>query len=246
MKFVFSLLCSLIFLISFSFGVASKDSPPKPDFHFVSIEFLIEQEVGRIVLTQIYQNIGLTIDISPLPGDRAQFVARSGNKDGEIMRIWTYGEENESLIRVPTSYYYLETMPFIMTGRNIFVSSSNDLKNYKLAKVRGVKHTNNITKGLTNVYEMNSTENIFKLLRSGRVDIALTNTLDGNLVLSRLGFDNVEALSSPLAELPLYHYIHEKNKHLVPLIDKEIKRLKERGELSELISSAEKVVINRQ
>lgn len=245
MRLKFSLLCGLIYLISFSFNAVSKDNSPKIDFHFASIQFLIEQEVGRIVLAQIYKNVGLNIDISPLPGDRAQFVARSGNKDGEIMRIWTYGEENESLIRVPTSYYYLETMPFVIKGRKILIRKATDLGNYKLAKVRGVKHTNNITKGLTDVYEMNSTENIFKLLRSGRVDIALTNTLDGNLVSKRLGYDDIQPLATPLAKLPLYHYIHKKNKHLVPIIDKEIKRLKISGVLEQLIADAEKIVINR-
>lgn len=70
--------------------------------------------MGRIVLTQVYKNIGINITISPLLGKRVQCSANSGIKDGEIMRIWTYGEENLNTIRVPTPYYYLETMPFVL------------------------------------------------------------------------------------------------------------------------------------
>lgn len=96
----------------------SKDNPLKSSsgkhYDFASIELLIEQEVGRIVLTQVYENIGINITISPLPGKRAQYVANTGMKDGEIMRIWTYGDENPNTIRVPTPYYYLETMPFVL------------------------------------------------------------------------------------------------------------------------------------
>ena len=44
-------------------------------YNFASIELLIEQEVGRIVLEKVYKNIGLNIHISPLPGNRAQYVA---------------------------------------------------------------------------------------------------------------------------------------------------------------------------
>jgi hypothetical protein len=213
-------------------------------YNFASIEYLIEQEVGRIVLPQIYKNIGIEITVTPLPGQRAQLVATTGEKDGEIMRIWTYGIENDQTIRVPTPYYYLETMPFSLKERRIAIIDKDDLKKYKLAKVRGVKHTNNITKGLNDVYVMNSTENMFKMLQKGMVDIVLTNTLDGKLTLDRMGYENIEPTSQPLAVLPLYHYIYKEHAALVPLINQEILRLQESGELKNLIEQAEKSIIN--
>lgn len=209
-------------------------------YNFASIEYLIEQEVGRIVLPQIYKNIGIEITVTPLPGQRAQLVATTGEKDGEIMRIWTYGIENDQTIRVPTPYYYLETMPFSLKEREITISDKDDLKKYKVAKIRGVKHTNNITKGLNDVYEMNSTENMFKMLQKGMVDVVLTNTLDGKLTLDRLGYKDIEPRSQPLAVLPLYHYIYKKHAALVPLINQEILRLQKSGELKNLIEQAEK------
>lgn len=236
---------SLLFVIILLFTVPafSQEKNTSNQYYFASIEFLIEQEVGRIVLPQIYKNIGVEIYIEPLPAKRAQFVAKTGVKDGEIMRIWTYGNENKATIRVPTPYYYLETMPFFLKGKGINISSKAQLSKYTLARVRGVKHTNNITQGMTDVYEMNSTENMFKLLKLGRVDVVLTNTLDGNLILEKLGYDNVISMEKPLAVLPLYHYVHKRHKNLVPLINKEISRLKSTGELAKMIQSAEQVVI---
>ncbi len=213
-------------------------------YNFASIELLIEQQVGHIVLTQIYKNIGIDISISPLPGKRAQHVANSGIKDGEIMRIWTYGNENANTIRVPTPYYYLETMPFVLRKADISILNKKDLAKYRLTKIRGVKHTNNITKGLTNIYEMSSTEEMFKLLLSGKVDVVLTNTSDGNLAVERLGLSNVVSMKKPLIRLSLYHYIHKSNKGLVQLVDKEILRMKNNGELATLIIQAEKSVIH--
>ncbi len=212
-------------------------------YEFASIQFLIEQEIGRIVLPQIYKNIGIEIDIIPFPGERAQLEANQGNKDGEIMRIWSYGDENDQSVRVPTPYYYLETVAFSLTKNKISVESSEDLKKYKLAKIRGVKHTNNITKGLTNVYVMNSTENMFKMLLSGKVDIVLTNSLDGEVVLKRLGLEHKVTGAKPLATLPLYHYINQKNRNLVPLINAEILRIRNNGVLDNMISQAEQLVI---
>ena len=215
------------------------------DYDFASIEFLIEQEVGRHVLPKIYKNIGIDISIEPLPAPRAQQHANAGTKAGEIMRIWTYGNENQNTVRVPTPYYYLETMPFILKGRRITIEDKSDLSGYELTKVRGVKHTDNITKGLSRIYDVNSTKRMFTLLSNRRVDIALTNTLDGELMRARYGFNNIVATGNPLAKLPLYNYIHKTHAHLVPKVDAEIQRLAKSGELAAMISDAEKKVIKK-
>lgn len=221
------------------------DLLPHKTYHFASIEFLIEQEVGRIVLPKIYNNIGLKAEVTPLPGNRAQYVANSGISDGEIMRIWSYGDENPNTIRVSTPYYYLETMPFVLKNSNITIKNQHDLKKYRLSKVRGVKHTNNITKGLSQVYDMSTTADMFKLLLNGKVDVVLTNTLDGALTLSRLGLNEKIVSLNPLARLPLFHYIHKKHKHLVPVINQAIINMQATGELTEVILAAEAEVIQQ-
>ncbi|WP_286266618.1 substrate-binding periplasmic protein [Thalassotalea atypica] len=240
MKFLVLLITTLF--IPFALSQASIF---EKKYEYASIQYLIEQEVGRIVLPQIYKNVGIDISITPLPGQRAQFEANQGSKDGEIMRIWTYGDENSQTIRVPTPYYYLETVAFTLKDSNVHIREKEELKEYRLAKIRGVKHTNNITKGLSNVYVMNSTENMFKVLLRKKVDVVLTNSLDGELVSKRLGLENVIAVNKPLATLPLYHYINEKNRALVPVINEEILRLKNNGSLQEMILKAEQQVIAR-
>ncbi|MCG8617115.1 MAG: transporter substrate-binding domain-containing protein [Desulfobacterales bacterium] len=213
------------------------------EYHFVSIEKLIEQEVGRLVIPKIYEKLNIKVTITPMPGKRAQHAATSGKKDGEIMRIWTYGENNPTTIRVPTPYYYLETMAFIKKDSGINIGSKDDLKNYKLVKVRGVKHTNNITKGLSNVDDKDNTAQMMKLVDSGRSQVALTNTVDGNLVLKQLNLTSIKPIDKPLAVLDLYHYIHESHKDLVPKVDAVIKEMKASGELAKVIKEAEAKVI---
>jgi hypothetical protein len=187
----------LFIILGFIFSISaySQETFLANKYHFASIEYLIEQEIGRIVLPQIYKNIGIDITITPLPGQRAELEANNGKKDGEIMRIFSYGNENISSIRVPTPYYYLETMAFVRKGSLISINNKEDLKKYRLAKIRGVKHTHNITKGLANVYEMNSTANMFRMLNNGKVDVVLTNTIDGNLVLKKLGYENIRSIN---------------------------------------------------
>jgi len=213
------------------------------DYQFVSIQNLIEQEVGRVLIPEIYKKIGLSVDITPMPGKRAQEEATSGSKDGEIMRIYTYGEENPTTIRVPTPYYYLETMGFVRKNSGVRIRSKSDLAKYRLAKVRGVKHTNNITKGLDDVFDLKNTETMMEFLQRGRADVALTNTVDGLLVLEKLGYENIGPIAKPLAVLDLYNYIHEDHADIIPQVDKAILDMQGSGEMKGLIAKAEAAVI---
>jgi len=214
-------------------------------YHFVSIENLIEQEVGRLIIPKIYEKLNIDIKISPKPAKRAQAYATSGKSDGEIMRIWTYGIENKTTLRVPTPYYKLETMAFIKKDSNIIINNKEDLKKYNLLKVRGVKHTNNITVGLSKVINVQNTEAMMRFLQAGRGEVALTNTVDGLLVLEKLGYSNIVPIKKPLAVLELYHYIHEKNKHIISKVDNVIKQMKSNGNLQKIIDKAESTVLGK-
>lgn len=52
--------------------------------------------------------------------------------------------------------------------------------------------------------------------------------------VNKLGLDSIRILSPPLERLPLYHYLHEKHKDLVPKVDEIIRDMAESGELDDL------------
>ena len=212
------------------------------DYDFVAIESLYEQKVGAIVMRKVYEKLGLSISIEPLPGKRAIAETISGRKHGEIMRIWTYGEEHKEVIRVPTPYYQLETMVFYKVGDDIDVKQRQDLKNYAVLKVRGVKHTNNITSGLEDVYDYDTTELMLKALRNNTGTLALTHTADGIFTARKFRLDDIRMTHKPLAELDLYHYVHRSQGHLVEKVDRVLNEMKVSGELSKVIKEAEEKV----
>jgi len=208
------------------------------EYHFASIEGLVEQEIGRIILPEIYKKLGIDITITAMPGKRAEKETTSGMVDGEVMRIWSYGEENSTTVRVPTPYYYLETTAFVK-NKDIVVATKADLAKYSLVKVRGVKHTNNITAGLEYVQDVETTCQMMRFLLAGRADIALTNTIDGINSLKRSEITTVFPSGKPLAVWKLYHYIHVAHKDLVPRVDGVIQKMIASGEMQSLIERAE-------
>lgn len=214
-------------------------------YHFVSINNLIEQEVGRIVAPKIFDRLDIAITITPVPAKRAEYEATRGLSDGEIMRIFSYGNDNPDVIRVPTSYYSLKTMIFIRKHSNISINSQQDLSNYKIARVRGVKHTDNVTQGLSNIVDLNSTKQIIRFLDKGRADLALTNGIDGLMAISELAVENIEMLPTPLQELDLYFYLNKKHQALVPRLDRIIIEMQQSGELARIVRDAESAVIEK-
>ncbi|MFT5235905.1 MAG: polar amino acid transport system substrate-binding protein [Shewanella sp.] len=214
------------------------------EYHFVAIENLIEQQVGREVLPHFYRKLGYKISITSLPGKRASSLVSTGEKDGEIMRIFSYGIEYPQTIRVPTPYYSLQTMAFYKKDSGVVINRKEDLEHYKIAKVRGVKHTDNITEGMPFVHDMDSTLAMMDFLELGRAQVALTNTIDGLVAIKARGYTDIVSLSEPLDELYLYHYIHQDHPQLAAEVNKVIQQMKSTGELDNVIKQAEKKVFN--
>jgi len=235
MPYTFVRAIGILCLLTSSKGLTEKIT-------FASIEKLSEQEVAKIVLPQIYQKLNISIDIIPLPANRAQKEANSGQKSGEILRIYSYGNETPNVIRVPTAYYSLTTAAFALKGHSILLNDLKGLSKYRIGRVRGVKHTNNATKGLARVYDSGTTIQLFKQLEQGNIDVALTNYLDGMLTIKRLKSDNYAIINKSLAYEPLYHYLHKEHQPLVYKIDREIKQLKQSGELKTMLEKAEKAI----
>lgn len=213
------------------------------------IEHLAEQEIAQWLLTDIYQQLGMTFQVTPLPGARAKELTRLGAYDGEVLRIHSYGENNPDILRVPTAYSSLETTAFALTKKNIVINTRDDLARYRIVVIRGVLHTQDISQGLDNVHIVENGEQMMNFLALGRADIALTNTLAGFQVLKRFGIKGIRNVGT-IATQPLYHYLHRRNKGLIHHLDARIKKMIKSGELEKLRDKYEaqyiqKVELNR-
>lgn len=229
------------------FGVISYSSISYAEkFTFSAIENLPDQAIGVLVMKEVYKQLGHELDVRLMPGLRAQESANNGVVDGEVMRIFAYGDQTPNVIRVPTPYYSVKTVVYRLKGSDVDVKSKDDLNRYKSIIVRGVKHTDKITRNIDNknVKVIDSPEAMMRFLNKGRAQLALTNPLEGDLVIKKLGYNSLELIEPPLAELPLYHYVHKDHAELVPLIDQKLIELKANGQLDVLLEKSEEVVLN--
>ncbi len=216
------------------------------DYEFASIENLIEQRVGAEVLRKIYKNLDIDITVTPMKAERAELEATAGLKDGEALRIFNYGNEHPSVIRVPTSYYQLNTMAFFKAGNSVSIKSISDLKRYRVAYIKGVKHTDAIIEQLGNkVRDVDNTTEMMRLINNGRIDIGIISRADGLNTIKELGLTTIDSIKQPLSTLNLYHYLHISNTDLVEPVNNMIVNMKDSGTLQKLIEETRNRLINQ-
>ncbi len=184
---------------------------------------------SKKLLIEIYKRAGISIEIFDLPSKRAIMESSSGKKDGELIRIFNFGNVYPQLIRVPTPYTYFELAVF-SKDQDLIISGWKSLDNYRVGKVRGIKAIDDNLSGLGAVYETGTDIQLFKMLESGRIDIAISSAFEGLCRIKQLKLSS-RKIVPVLENYDGYHYLHEDNKDLIPKLDKVIKSMKESGEL---------------
>ncbi|MBN2657418.1 MAG: transporter substrate-binding domain-containing protein [Spirochaetales bacterium] len=233
-KFIAFLLTAIIFTLG------------AQDLRLAVIEDQAIQSVCAMILTELYAEIGLEVEILPMSALRAQQEASSGAVDGEVARIASFEMIFPQLIKVPTVLYQNSTLAFVRKDSGIEHVTKEELKNYRVARIKGVVNTDRLTGDVPEVYDFDSMEAMMEFVRIGRADIALTSRLGGNFTLADTGNDEMTGLADPVISLDLYHFLHRKNSHIVPIIDQKLREMRESGEMEKLILQLEEELLAKK
>ncbi len=198
----------------------------------VGIKDAVNSEISYIVLKEAYQKLGMELIYKPLPGARALHTSNSGEVDGELFRIVNIQKEYTNLIPVPTPINVLQGIVF-SKEKDFVVNGWNSLEPFKIGIQIGIKFVERGAIGM-NTIAVDTNEQVFKMLDSGRVDIAVVAFTNGVKTLRKLNLTNIRALSPAVQEYPLYHYLHIKNKHLIPKLDAILKEMDASGRISKI------------
>ncbi len=197
------------------------------------VEGNIHQELASKLLEEIYQRLDVPVEFVELPGERALVLSSEGVVDGEVIRIFELEDMYPTLVRVPTPFSYADTVVF-SKNHNFEVSGWSSLKDYKVGISRGMKYYEIKLQGAKHIEKVNDNIILMQMLNLDRVDIVVTTGLNGIDQINKMGITSIKALSPYLERVPLYHYLHEKHKDLVPKVDQIIKSMLESGELETL------------
>lgn len=208
-------------------AAASEKNPPV--LVFSGIEGSVNSDISMQVLHKAYAKLGLRIRYLPLPGERALRTANAGKVDGEVFRIANVSKRYTNLIQVPTS---INTLPGLAFSRHkqIDINGWSSLKPYRLGIQGGIKFAERGTKDMQPIV-VDTNHQLFRMLNSGRIDIAIASEVNGLKTLADLKLTHIHILQPPIEEFPLYHYLHKRHAALVPKLDAVLKAMRARGEI---------------
>jgi len=203
---------------------------------FSGIQGSVNSEISMQVLKRAYQQIGIEVMYLPLPGERALRTANAGKVDGEVFRIANVHKKYTNLVPVPTPINVLQGIAF-SKNVDLKIKDWQSLAPYNIGIQVGIKFAERGTKGMHRIM-VDTNEQLFKMIDSGRVDVIVAAHANGLKTLSALKLENISALQPAIQEYPLYHYLHKKHAALVPKLDAVIKNMQLTGMIDQIRKEA--------
>ena len=193
-------------------------------------------DISEIILKEAYGHLNIDISTKVLPSERALRIANSGVLDGDIHRIIGLENMYPNLIRVPVPINAIEGMVF-SSNKGLIINSWEDLKSFSIGLRIGAKFAEFGTKGM-DVSAVPTNDQVFNMLDKGRTDVVVSTRIEGLLVSKKLWLANIYPIEPAIVTLKLYHYVHKKNKALIPGLTHILKIMEEEGRIREIKTTA--------
>lgn len=204
---------------------ASADSPPFVDEGEGFYERLMA-ELGR--------RTGFDITVERMPSERGLLEAAAGRVDGELGRIEGIEESYPTLVRVPTPLTDWDFVAFSRVERLQPLTSFDDLAGLRVAYINGWKIYEANVPDRARAVVTNDEDQLFQVLLSGRVDLALYSAARGAYWIRTHPQRQLFRVPGALARRQMYLYLNEEHRELVPLFADTLAQIIDSDWLTEL------------
>jgi len=187
-------------------------------------------DYSEAIQTEMFQRIGHSVIQKLIPAGRAIQLTSEGVFDGSCCRIKKITRIFPSTVIVPERFFSLNFTAFT-NKEGIDIQKWADIKPYNVASVEGFKliqmKVNKVNP--KSFRKLPDSTAMFKMLDSGRIDVALLNYVDAKLLIKKLKLKNIKATLPVLSSVPVYLTLHKSNSDLVTPLDKALKAMKKDG-----------------
>ena len=195
-----------------------------------------QPEAGLVteVLETIFKEAKIGLKVQILPNKRSLMNANNGVDDGDATRIWDINKYYPNLLRVPLQTHHIDIVA--LSNKKIIIEKFEDLKNYHVGIVRGMKITE-VKVGAVkprSITSINDYDQLLRMLSSHRIDVIISDKTSLLNNIKKTGIKDLYLVKKPLLTLPLYIHLHKKNSTYIPKLVAAISDLKKRGVLSKI------------
>ena len=191
--------------------------------------------IAAKVLTKAYARAGIKTRPYFTSLSHSLKLSNRGDTDGELARVKKISAIYPNLVQVPVVLTHVEAIAY-SKNKNLNIKNWNDLRGHRFLIVKGAKFieqaTENFEKELVNTFE-----EAFKKLSHDKTEIiVIPKKAAVRLILQQENID-IQPVSDSLQTLDMYHFVHKKNAHLIPIITPILEKMSKSGEIQYISNS---------
>lgn len=188
-----------------------------------------------LVLKELYRRLGHDIEIHDVPSARGLELLNLGLDDGTLARNPNMSDIYPNLIQIDESV--LQRTYIAFTKDPEFVAKTwEELIPYHIGFVNGWKILERNIQNGASITKVTNGRQLFQLLDTGRIDIAIYNFWGGLALIREMGLTEIRAAEPPLAQREVFFYLHKKHAALAIPGARALQEMKRDGAYNDLVN----------
>ncbi|MGJ8679780.1 MAG: hypothetical protein ACSHXM_05565 [Paraglaciecola sp.] len=183
-------------------------------------------------LTKAYESIGYQLKFAILPAKRALIESNNGRTDGETARVQFLEQKYPNLIRIPVAICHMHQNLYGLKSNKKLANAK--LKDLKLGIINGGVFVEKEFTQFGPTKAINNSQ-LFNLLIKGRVDLVSMSEKTIVQLATEPQTKLITKFDNYTPTVPLFHYLHKKNKSLIPKITAALRQLEDSGFIAQAI-----------
>lgn len=181
-----------------------------------------------LVFIEVFERLGMDLEIVYSPAERSAVDVNAGIFDAEANRIAGMEAEYPNFRRVPEPNMTMEFVSF--STQEYDIDGWESIRERDIGVVRGWRILEENTKDFPYVATVPSEVELFRMLRMGRVELALYSKLSGYSTIQEMHLEEIIFhLEPPLAARDMYLYVHARHEALTDEIAQVLREIKQDG-----------------
>lgn len=180
----------------------------------------------EFLMTQAFKRLGITIELRYRPDRRSIVEANNGIVDGEFARITSITDTYPNVVIVPEPLAYRDLVVFSLNPDIDLSSYHLGQKDYLIGYMFGWKNASDLLRDHQEKTSTSDHEVLFKLLKQGRIDLALYTRIGGIDNLTENMHNAKYSYSQSLLRYPAYLVLHKKHRAIAPKLAQVFRELK--------------------
>lgn len=186
------------------------------------------------IVMEVFRALGKSPKINHLPSARSLENVNTGVDDGEYARISGLTATNPNVRMVNEKLLDFAFTAFVRNP-DLHIRDWNDLNGYNVAFINGWKIYETEVKNAASILRVPSDKELFNLLASGRIDVALYERRRGLHYLRSHKLEGIYPLDPPLAVKGMHLYLHMRHESMIPAVDQALRAFKQTAEYRQLL-----------